>query len=431
MRTGAHIKVVADDLCPELARIVNKKDINWIGKLFEPAMLDEVFLVIAATNNTKLNALVYKCAEKRHIFANIVDKQSYCSFIFPSIVDRSPIVVAISSSGKAPVLARILREKIETILPMFIGPMATLVGTWRNRIKQHIHNIAWRRRFWETILNGRFAHLISQGKWEHAEKEIESQLYHYQSPIGNVALVGAGPGDSGLLTLRGLQLMQQADIVLYDYLVSPEILDLVRRDADRIYVGKQAGKHSMPQAEINSLLVKLALQGKNVVRLKGGDPFIFGRGGEELQAVAAAGISFQVVPGITAASGATAYAGIPLTHREYAHSVIFITGHQCDDSSNYLNWSLLARSNQTLVIYMGVIQAAVIKKKLLAHGRALQTPVAVISRGTLKDQSVIIGTLEQLEMLTIQALSPTLLIIGEVVKISCEINWFGKIIKEQ
>ncbi|WP_038499506.1 siroheme synthase CysG [Candidatus Palibaumannia cicadellinicola] len=425
MRTGAQIRVVARELCPQLTGIINNRDINWLGPIFEPAMLDEVFLVIAATDDAELNARVYKCADERHTLVNVVDEQQNCSFIFPSIVDRSPIIVAISSSGKAPVLARIIREQIESMLPMFLGTMATIAGTWRSRIKQYICNMAGRRSFWEKAFNGSFANMVAQGKLEQAEQELEYQLYNCPSQSGNVALVGAGPGDSGLLTLRGLQLMQQADVVLYDYLVNPEIIDLVRRDADRVCVGKRVGEHSMPQAEINRLLVKLAQQGKNVVRLKGGDPFIFGRGGEELQEVAAAGISFQVVPGITAAAGATAYAGIPLTHREYAQSVTFITGHPRDDG-DFIDWPSLARCNQTLVVYMGVMKAAVINRKLVAHGRAPQTPVAVISRGTYTDQKVLIGTLEQLEMLALQALPPALLVIGDVVALSHEINWFGQ-----
>lgn len=280
------------------------------------------------------------------------------------------------------------------------------IDYWRGRIKQYIRTLL------ET-LNVRFAHFFAQ-----------QPLYTRQS--GDVALVGAGPGDSGLMTLLGLQLMQQADVVLYDYLVSQEILYLARSNADRVCVGKRAGERSMQQAEINRLLISLAQQGKNVVRLKGGDPFIFGRGGEELQDVAAAGIQFQVVPGITAA-GASAYAGIPLTHREHAQSVTFITGH-LRYGSDVLDWQALARGHQTLAIYMGVMKAAEIRRKLVSYGRAPQTPVAVISRGTLNDQHVITGTLSQLEQLALQAPTPALLVIGEVVALHHEINWFGQII---
>lgn len=425
MRAGAQIRVAARALCPALTEIHRAGGLSWLGESFEPAMLDDVFLVIAATDDAALNAQVSQCAEQRHLLANVVDDQPYCSFIFPSIIDRAPIVVAISSGGTAPVLARILREKLESMLPTFLGPMAAMAGAWRGRVKQRIRSMAGRRRFWEKALNGRFASLVAQGRLEQAEQALEQALYADPEHGGEVALVGAGPGDSGLLTLRGLQLMQQADVVLYDYLVSQEILELVRRDADRICVGKRAGEQSMPQQEINRLLVTLAQQGKKVVRLKGGDPFIFGRGGEELQAVAAVGIPFQVVSGITAAAGATAYAGIPLTHREHAQSITFITGH-VRDGADALDWQALARGRQTLAIYMGVVKAAEISSQLIRHGRSTQTPVAVISRGTRSDQYVQTGTLAALDQLAQGAPTPALLVIGEVVALHHEINWFGQ-----
>lgn len=430
LRASAQIRVVAQALCPELMEIGQAGGLTWLGKTFEPAMLDEVFLVIAATNDATLNTRVSQCAEQRHLLVNVVDDQLNCSFIFPSIVDRAPILVAISSSGTAPVLVRILREKFESMLPTFLGSMAALTGAWRGRVKQQFHSHSSRRRFWEKALNGRFASLVAQRRIEQAEQVLEQELSADQEHGGEVALVGAGPGDSGLLTLRGLQLMQQADVVLYDYLISTEILELVRRDADKICVGKRAGKQSILQQEINRLLVTLAQQGKKVVRLKGGDPFIFGRGGEELQIVAAAGIPFQVVPGITAAVGATAYAGIPLTHREYAQSITFITGH-LHDGADALDWQALARGRQTLVIYMGVIKAAEISSQLIHHGQSTQTPVAIISRGTHNDQRVLTGTLEALETLAHQASTPALLVIGEVVALHNEINWFGRTLVEQ
>ncbi|WP_174249777.1 siroheme synthase CysG [Candidatus Sodalis sp. SoCistrobi] len=425
MRAGAQIRVAARALCPALKEIHQAGGLSWLGESFEPAMLDDVFLVIAATDDAALNARVSQCAEQRHLLANVVDDQPYCSFIFPSIIDRAPIMVAISSGGTAPVLARILREKLESMLPTFLGPMAALAGAWRGRVKQRISSMSGRRRFWEKALNGRFASLVAQGRLDQAEQALDQALNAGPEQGGEVALVGAGPGDSGLLTLRGLQLMQQADVVLYDYLVSQEILELVRRDADRVCVGKRAGEQSMPQAEINRLLVTLAQQGKKVVRLKGGDPFIFGRGGEELQTVAAAGISFQVVPGITAAAGATAYAGIPLTHREHAQSITFITGH-LRDGADALDWQALACGRQTLAIYMGVVKAAEISSQLIRHGRSPQTPVAVISRGTRSDQSVQTGTLAALDQLAQGAPTPALLVIGEVVALHHEINWFGQ-----
>ncbi|AJJ70128.1 siroheme synthase CysG [Yersinia pseudotuberculosis] len=424
-RAGAQVWVVAQTLSSELEQQYQDGRIHWLAQDFLPEQLDNVFLVIAATNDTVLNAAVFAAADQRCILANVVDDQPLCSFIFPSIVDRSPLVVAISSSGQAPVLARILREKLEALLPTRLSDMAAIAGRWRGRVKQHMASMGERRRFWEHAFSGRFASLISRGQLTEAENELQLSLEGQHRALGEVALVGAGPGDAGLLTLRGLQVMQQADVVLYDHLVSPEVLDLVRRDAERICVGKRAGAHSVTQEATNQLLVTLAQQGKRVVRLKGGDPFIFGRGGEELQVVAQAGIPFQVVPGVTAAAGATAYAGIPLTHRDHAQSVTFITGH-CRPDGDDLDWQALARGHQTLAIYMGTVKAAAISQQLIAHGRASTTPVAVIGRGTRVDQQVLIGTLAQLESLAQQAPTPALLVIGEVVNLHHQIAWFGQ-----
>ncbi|HEN3617323.1 TPA: uroporphyrinogen-III C-methyltransferase [Yersinia enterocolitica] len=424
-RAGAQVRVVAQTLSSELEQLHQDGRIHWLALDFLPEQLDEVFLVIAATNDTALNAAVFAAADKRHLLANVVDDQPRCSFIFPSIVDRSPLVVAISSAGQAPVLARILREKLEALLPSSLGDMAAIAGRWRGRVKQHVASMGERRRFWENAFSGRFASLISRGQLAQAEEELQLSLEGQNRNQGEVALVGAGPGDPGLLTLRGLQVIQQADVVLYDHLVSPEVLDLVRRDAQRICVGKRAGAHSVAQEETNQLLVTLAQRGKRVVRLKGGDPFIFGRGGEELQVVACAGIPFHIVPGVTAASGATAYAGIPLTHRDYAQSVTFITGH-CRADGDDVDWQALARGRQTLAIYMGTVKAAEISQQLIAHGRASTTPVAVIGRGTRADQQVLTGTLAELELLAHQAPTPALLVIGEVVDLHHQIAWFGQ-----
>ena len=427
-RAGAEVRIVAKTLSAELEHLRQQGRCHWLGQQFVPQQLDDVFLVIAATDDSELNARVYAEADKRRVLANVVDDQPRCSFIFPSIIDRSPVVVAVSSSGQAPVLARMLREKLEALLPASLGQMAEVAGQWRSKVKQQLASIAARRRFWEKALNGRFSTLIATGQTVQAEQQLAEDLAAFaqgnEGAQGEIALVGAGPGDVGLLTLRGLQLMQQADVVLYDHLVSEETLDLVRRDAERICVGKRAGAHSVIQEETNRLLVELAQQGKRVVRLKGGDPFIFGRGGEELQVAAAAGIPFQVVPGVTAAAGATAYAGIPLTHRDHAQSVTFITGHCCPDGEG-LDWQDLARARQTLAIYMGTMKAADISRNLIAHGRSAETPVAVISRGTRADQQVQTGSLQQLEQLAQQAPLPALLVIGEVVVLHHQIAWFG------
>lgn len=424
-RAGADVRVAARALCEPLYAQHQTGRLAWVAQEFSPALLDSVFLVIAATDDAALNATVFEEANRRQLLVNVVDDQPKCSFIFPSLIDRSPLMVAISSGGQAPVLARLLREKLEALLPARLGLMAELAGKWRGRIKQRLASVTERRRFWERIFTGRFSSLVAAGQLAQAEQELEQQLAQPDVKQGEVALVGAGPGDAGLLTLRGLQVIQQADVVLYDHLVSDEVLDLVRRDAERICVGKRASAHLLPQDEINALLVKLAQEGKRVVRLKGGDPFIFGRGGEELQQVAQAGIPFQVVPGITAAAGATAYAGIPLTHRDYAQSVIFITGH-CRPDGDALEWSTLARGRQTLAIYMGTVKSAEISQQLIAHGRAPHTPVAVIGRGTRQDQQVLTGTLAELEQLAQQAPTPALLVIGEVVNLHQHIAWFGE-----
>ncbi|CAI1811537.1 siroheme synthase CysG [Serratia proteamaculans] len=428
LRAGAEIRIVAQSLSPILEHLHQQGQVHWLGQAFAAQQLDEVFLVIAATDDSALNAEVFAEADKRRVLANVVDDQPRCSFIFPSIIDRSPLVVAVSSSGQAPVLARMLREKLEALLPARLGQMAEVAGRWRGQVKQRLNAMGERRRFWEKAFGGRFATLVANGQTAEAERQLEQDLQQFaqgsEGTQGEISLVGAGPGDVGLLTLRGLQVMQQADVVLYDHLVSDEILDLVRRDAERICVGKRAGAHLVIQEETNRLLVELAQQGKRVVRLKGGDPFIFGRGGEELQVAAAAGIPFQVVPGVTAAAGATAYAGIPLTHRDHAQSVTFITGH-CRPDGDGLDWADLARARQTLAIYMGTMKAADISQRLIAHGRAATTPVAVISRGTRADQLVQTGTLEQLEQLAQQAPLPALLVIGEVVELHHQIAWFG------
>ncbi|WP_275233768.1 siroheme synthase CysG [Pantoea ananatis] len=422
-RAGARIQIASRELCPELQALLDEQQLEWLATSFEPAQLDKVFLVIAATDDNALNAQVYDEANARHKLVNVVDDQPKCSFIFPSIVDRSPLVVAISSSGTSPVLARMLREKLETLLPSHLGQMAELAGQWRDKVKARFSRMSDRRRYWERIFNGRFASQMATGDVTAAKQTLDNELGDQPPRQGEIILVGAGPGDSGLLTLRGLQVMQLADVVLYDHLVSDEVLDLVRRDADRICVGKRASAHLLPQDEINQLMVQLAQKGKRVVRLKGGDPFIFGRGGEELQAAQQAGIPFQVVPGVTAAAGATAYAGIPLTHRDYAQSVLFITGH-CRPDGDDIDWPSLARARQTLAIYMGAVKAAHISQQLILHGRAASTPVAVIGRGTRPDQQVLTGTLEHLETLAASAPSPALLVIGEVVNLHGQLAWF-------
>lgn len=423
LKAGAVVKVVAPEINADFQSLLEKGDITHLAQAFQPEQLDGVFLAIAATDSKAINALVYQSANSRQVLVNVVDDTKRCSFIVPSIVDRSPLIVAISSSGKAPVLARLIREKLEALLPQHLGKMAQISGQFRGRLKEKLGSITARRKFWENAFNGRFSELVAKGKEKEAKAELEAGI-HNNTSKGEVALIGAGPGDAGLLTLRALQLMQQADVVLYDYLVSDEVMELVRRDAETVCVGKRAGCHSVPQEETNRLLVHYAQQGKRVVRLKGGDPFIFGRGGEELEVLFDADIPFQIVPGITAAAGATAYAGIPLTHRNYAQSAMFITGHHKEDKQ--IDWSVLAHGKQTLVIYMGLMKASHIQAHLLKHNRAPDTPIAIIERGTQKAQKVLTGELSQLAELAENAASPSLIVIGEVVKLSEKLHWFGE-----
>ena len=424
LKAGADVTVCSLAFHAKLKEKAEAGQIKIITDTFTESLLEDKWLVIAATDNKEVNQQVAQSANQRKLLVNVVDDPTISSFIMPSIVDRSPIIVAISSGGKAPVLARLIREKLEALLPMHIGRLATISGEFRHRVKKVIKSVSLRRRYWEKLFgNGQLAQLLQMGHSDKAIALMEQSLTE-QVIKGSVALVGAGPGDPSLLTLKALQLMQQADVVLYDRLVSSEILDLIRRDADLISVGKEAGNHEVAQSRTNEMLVEYAQQGKKVVRLKGGDSFIFGRGGEELEELVEANIDFQVVPGITAASGCSAYAGIPLTHRDYAQSVTFVTGHRKKDGKQ-LDWKPLAAKNQTLVVYMGLIQSPEIQSQLLQHGRDGDTPVALINKGTSADQSVVIGKLSELTQLGGGLKGPTLMIIGEVVDLADKLAWYN------
>jgi uroporphyrin-III C-methyltransferase/precorrin-2 dehydrogenase/sirohydrochlorin ferrochelatase len=421
---GAVLTVIAPSLHEELTELLSEQH-TYIPSRFNPAHLNNQMLVIAATDDEEVNAEVAAAADAANIWVNVVDDPDRSSFIFPSIIDRSPIMVAVSSGGKAPVLVRMLRERLEALLPKHLGALGNLSGEWRSRIKQKLGDITSRRRFWEkAFASPQLATLLETEQQPAAEQWMEQQLNAESYAGGEIVLVGAGPGDAGLLTLKGLQQIQQAEVVLYDQLVSKEVLNLVRRDAERISVGKKAGHHSVPQHEINELLLTHARAGKSVVRLKGGDPSMFGRGAEELEAARAEGIPFTVVPGVTAAAGATAYAGIPLTHRNFAQSAVFITGH-CKQDGEEPDWASLAASNQTLVIYMGLIGSPTITQRLIAHGRRPETPVALIERGTTPEQRVLRGTLQELPELAKDARSPSLIVIGEVAALADTLSWFG------
>ena len=423
---GARLTVVSPALDPELAALADAGTIDWLAGEFEPAQLTGKWLVVAATDRREVNALVYQSANQARIFANVVDDPKRSSFIMPSIIDRSPLMVAISSGGKAPVLARLLREKLEALLPQHLGAVAAFAGSLRERVKARFASMGERRRFWERLLGAdRLGQALARGDGASAHQLADSLFAEESQTGGEVVLVGAGPGDPGLLTLHALRQMQQADVVVYDRLVSDDVMALVRRDAKRIFVGKQAGNHCVPQEGINQLLLDEAKKGQRVVRLKGGDPFIFGRGGEELETLVGSGIGFQVVPGITAASGCAAYAGIPLTHRDHAQSVRFVTAHGKGGARD-LDWPLLAKDKQTLVFYMGLSSCATIREQLLTHGKGGDTPVALIERGTQPSQRVIRGTLDQLPELAAGVESPALIMVGSVVTLADQLAWFGQ-----
>lgn len=399
-----------------------------IQKIYNTKEFERAYLIIAATDDEAVNQQVSQDAQARGVLVNVVDNPQLSNVIFPAIVDRSPMIIAVSSGGAAPVLTRMLRAKLETLIPAAYGQLAHLAGEFRQAIKEKFATFVERRRFWEAHFEGAVAELVFSGKEKQARDLLERQLISTDAiqKTGEVYLVGAGPGDPDLLTFRALRLMQRADIVLYDRLIPQGILDLVRRDAEYIYVGKKAEEHTLPQEEINQLLIHYAQQGKRVCRLKGGDPFIFGRGGEEIAGLMAAGIPFQVVPGITAASGCACYAGIPLTHRDYAQSVQFLTGHLKADAEDY-DWPALVRQRQTLVFYMGFNKLQSLCEQLLKHGMSAHMPIALIQQGTTPQQKVITGELKTFwQVVQQQAIQPpTLIIVGEVVKLHDQLNWFS------
>lgn len=420
---GAQLTVNALSFIPQFTAWAAEGMLTLVEGEFSETLLDECWLAIAATDNDAVNQRVSDAAEARRIFCNVVDAPKEATFIMPSIIDRSPLMVAISSGGTSPVLARLLREKLESLLPQHLGHVAKFAGQLRSRVKRHFATMSERRRFWEKLfVNDRLAQSLANQNMAAVESITEQMLNEPLDNRGEVVLVGAGPGDAGLLTLKGLQQIQQADVVVYDRLVSDEIMNLVRRDADRVFVGKRAGYHCVPQEEINQILLREAQSGKRVVRLKGGDPFIFGRGGEELETLCHAGIPFSVVPGITAASGCSAYSGIPLTHRDYAQSVRLVTGHL--KTGGELDWANLAAEKQTLVFYMGLNQAAAIQEQLIAHGMQADMPVALVENGTSVQQQVVSGTLSQLGDLAQQVKSPSLIIVGRVVALRDKLKWF-------
>jgi uroporphyrin-III C-methyltransferase/precorrin-2 dehydrogenase/sirohydrochlorin ferrochelatase len=420
---GAKVKVVAPELAEGFSELPG---IEYIAARFAPQHLENATLAIAATNDPAVNKQVSELAQARNIPVNVVDAPELCSFIMPAILDRSPMMVAFSSGGASPVLTRMLRSKLETMIPANYSRLAAFAERFREKVKKHVTIPAKRRIFWENVFDGIVAEKVLTGDEASAEKMLHQMLADEDNiKRGEVYLVGAGPGDPDLLTFRALRLMQKADVVVYDNLVAKPIVEMTRRDAQRIYVGKKRAEHTMPQEEINELLVRLAKEGKRVLRLKGGDPFIFGRGGEEIETLAAQGIPFQVVPGITAASGVASYAGIPLTHRDYAQVCMFVTGHLKDGTMN-LDWEQLARPRQTVVVYMGLHGLDKLCSKLIEHGLPGDTPIAIVQQGTTRHQRVVTGTLTDLPRnpQVAELHAPTLIIIGGVVSLRDKLSWF-------
>lgn len=428
LKANAAITLVSPDLCQELQALADTKKIKHLKATFDAPQLDGACLVIAATDDGAVNEMVSLAAKAENIPVNVVDSPALCTFTMGSIIDRSPIVIAVSSEGNAPVLARYVRTKIETMLPSAYGRIATIAGEFRQQVKAKFGTTQARRIFWEKMLQGPLVERVLSGQEQAARDFLQTTLdAASDTPSkGEVFLVGGGPGDPDLLTFRALRLMQQCDVCVYDKLVSPEVMELVRRDAELIYVGKARDQHTMPQEEINDLLARLALEGKRVLRLKGGDPFIFGRGGEEIETLMQHGVPFQVVPGITAANGVSSYAGIPLTHRDYSQACLFITGHLKDGSLD-LDWDAIIRPRQTVVIYMGLVGIAEICEQLITRGISAKMPIAIIQQGTTQRQRVVTGTLSDIaDKVTLAKMEPPCLtIVGEVVLLREKLNWFN------
>jgi uroporphyrin-III C-methyltransferase / precorrin-2 dehydrogenase / sirohydrochlorin ferrochelatase len=421
LKAKANVKLIAQELSPTLIKLSESGVIDHQNKQFSDSDIDGCKLVIVASDDESLRKQVAGVAGKQNIPVNVVDCPDLCTCTMPSIIDRSPVLIAVSTGGASPTLARMIRSKLEAMLPQAYGRLATLINEFRGKTKVLDSNRDEKRQFWNRIFSSPIIELFLSGDEQAAREEINKVFENREQQkvsSGQVCLVGAGPGDPDLLTLRALRLIQNADTIVYDRLVFPSILDYARRDAELIYVGKKSAHHTVPQDQISQTLVDLARQGKMVVRLKGGDPFIFGRGGEEVEMLIKSGISYQVVPGVTAASGCSTYAGIPLTHRDYAQSCTLVTGHLKDGSMD-LNWECLAQANQTIVFYMGVANVEKVCQGLIQHGMSSEMPAAIVQKGTTRNQKVFAGTVSNLPGIVKanDIKPPSLIIIGEVVKL--------------
>ncbi|WP_201572507.1 siroheme synthase CysG [Psychrobacter nivimaris] len=456
-RAGACITILAPDISHELQALLTDSKHEFIYENYNKTYMSGARVIIAATDDETLNHQIHADATELNIPVNVVDTPHLCDFIFPAIIDRNPIVIGISSNGKAPVLARLLRARLETLIPQGYGKLAKLAGEFRSEVKAKIPTLTGRRQFWERAFEGQVSQLMFAGNETEATAQLQADLDSTAAAIskksddtdsvresdaiknvapdesekslpavGEVYIVGAGPGDPELLTFKALRLMQQADVVFYDALVSPQVLDLCRRDADKVFVGKKRSNHTVAQLGINELLVNHAKQGRRVVRLKGGDPFIFGRGGEEIESLRAHGVPYQVVPGITAANAAASYAGIPLTHRDHSQSVRFVTGFLKAGAPNS-NFENFLNTDETVVFYMGLHSLARLTEGLVDAGRSSKTPIAIVSNASMPNQQVLTGTLATIVAKQEQAQLPTpaLLIMGDVVSLHHDLAWYN------
>jgi len=427
--SGAHITLIAPVLIDSLAALALQGKVTYAQKTPDKDDLRDAVLLFAASEDNDENLRIAGLAQQHNCMVNVANLPSASSFLVPSLIDRAPLLLAVSSTGVSPVLARLLTARIEAFLPDTYKDLGKLAQRYKDQIIKQIPDWRLRRRFWEKLLCGRVGERILQGQLQDADVAMHGALkeFNAEQDVGEVYLVGAGPGDPDLLSFRALRLMQQCDVVLYDRLVSDEIMALINASAERIYVGKQRSHHAVQQESINSQLASLAKQGKRVLRLKGGDPFMFGRGGEEIETLAAQGVNFQIVPGITAATGCASYAGIPLTHRDHAQACLFVTGHLKDGTVD-LDWQALARANQTLVIYMGLVGLPIICEKLIEHGLTPTHPIALVAQGTTSRQKIVSGTLIDIteKLATLEIKPPTLIIVGTVVGLRDKLAWFEK-----
>ena len=429
LKAKMKVTLISPEVIEEIELNFRKnKNLKIVKRKFKPEDIEDQFLIIAATNEKTTNQKIAKLSKDNNILVNMAEDSLSGNTLIPSVVDRDPIKIAVSSGAASPILTRLVKTRLETVIPYSFSKLADIMMEYRDAVKKNFLKISDRRKFWEVFLDGPISEMVLSGHIDKAKKALDESLKEnkFLEKTGEVYLVGAGPGDPELLSFKALRLMQKADIVIYDRLVSRPIMNLIRQDTEKIYVGKQRADHAMPQENINQLLARLALEGKKVLRLKGGDPFIFGRGGEEIESLIKDDIPFQIVPGITAASGCASYAGIPLTHRDYSQACIFVTGHLRDGTVN-LNWEMLAHEKQTLIFYMGMHGSKIICEELIKHGLSDETPAALIVKGTTEDQEVIIGNLKNMPEIIMERkiVPPTLLIIGDVVKLHNKLKWFN------